>query len=96
MLSQAYVVAELKSSSKRKWEGENLSFVAGAVVHQNPAMLLKGEDWFSIERYRYNTKKSSPECPGSCTKCKTSHKNVHGRGLVLTQTSGILAEQYIE
>lgn len=58
MLSQAYVVAELKSSSKRKWEGENLSFVAGAVVHQNPAMLLKGEDWFSIERYRYNTKKA--------------------------------------
>lgn len=59
MLSQAYVVAELKSSSKRKWEGENLSFAAGAVVHQNPAMLLKGKDWFSIERYRYNTKKKA-------------------------------------
>lgn len=98
MLLQAYVVAELKSSSKRKWEGENLSFVAGAVFHQNPATLLKGKDWFSIERYRYKIKKkSSPEHPGSCTKCKTSPPpSVHGRDLVLTQTSGILAEQYIE
>ena len=33
-------------------------FVAGAVFDQNPATLLKGKDWFSIERYRYNTKKA--------------------------------------